>query len=545
MKRLISFGLVAIMMFSLCGYVYANSNHVETEEVEKNLKVSDDIYELYAENLNKLGLFQGSNKGYELDKGLTRAEGATIILRLVADEKEVAKKPKAKHPFTDVPKWADKNIGYLYNKGMVQGISKDKFGSQNNMSAKDFTTFILRVLDYIDLKGDFTWEKSLDKAVEIGLYDNSYKNELESRDFLRKDAVYILGKSLKTSFKGINTPLINDIRWIDKKARKYASIFYGESTVSKEESGFEDDVVYYGGLNRDKMGVYDNKIYYIAENDPNYNKLYIYDTVSKKKTCSDNYVSNFIIDEDDIYMFINNKEDKGLYTAKLKDINNVKRISGLDDNKRYNILGIYKNEIYFYEMNAEDYDIGDLYGNVCKINLSNGKKEIVIDDKVFYFVNYMYESEIYYSTYDEREIDNSDCGLKVYNLDNNKVKTYLEDKWIIGVIANEKSILVNADNNIYLINRDNEKGNIIYKNTTGSFYGLYSGWLYFENNNSNDFVRYNIYNGNIERIEFDNMNVDYFVIYDDALYWILWNNDKYIAELYMSDLGIKKLIKCD
>lgn len=512
-----------------------------------NGESSDDTYELYADNLNKLGLFQGSEKGYELNKGLTRAEGATIVLRLVADEKEIAKKPLKKHPFKDVPKWADKNIGYLYSVGKVQGISKDKFGSQNNMSAKDFTTFMLRVLYYEDTKGDFTWETSLDKAVEIGLYDNNYKNELESREFLRKDAVYILGKILKTNLKDSPSPLINCISHIDKDVLKYATIFYGESTVNKEEAGFEDNVAYYDGLNKDKMGFYDNKIYYIEENDPKYNKLYIYDINTKKKIHSDNYVSNFIIDNDDIYMFAsdNNKSNKGLYKASLKDINNAKKISSLDDNRKYVILGIYKDEIYFYDMSLSDFGEIRFYGKIYKINLNDGKKEIVINDLVSYRSNYMNGSELYYSIYDERDSGKHGYGLKVYNLATNEVKTYLKDDSIGGVFANDKVIIVNAHNNIYLINKNTEDAKIIYKNTTCSMYALYNGNLMFENGNVDILMKYNIYNGTIERIEGINLFIDSLGIYDGDLYLLLWNDDKFTTELYQSDINGQHLIKLD
>lgn len=562
MKRLISFCLVFIMMFSLCGCVNATQedaveNKVVSDNVDEinqkdimkveSVKVSEDIYELYAESLNKLGLFQGSEKGYELDKGLTRAEGATIVLRLVADEKEIVKKPLKKYPFTDVPKWADKNIGYLYSVGKVQGISKDKFGSQNNMSAKDFTTFMLRVLRYDDVIGDFNWETSLDKAVEIGLYDDNYRNELESRKFLRKDAVYIIGKTLKTNLKDSSSPLINNISHIDKDVLKYATIFYGESTVNKEEAGFEDNVAYYGGLNKYKMGFYDDKIYYIEENDPKYNKISIYDIDTKKKTYSDYYVSNFIIENDDIYMFASdkNKSNKGLYKSSLKDINNAKKISNLDDNRKYIILGLYKDEIYFYDMSLSDFGELKLYGKIYKINLNDDKKEIVINDLVSYYSNYMNGLELYYSIYDERDSGNSGYGLNVYNLDTNEVKTYLKDDYITGVIANDKVIIVNAHNNIYLINKNTEEAKIIYKNTNCDMYALYNGKLMFENNNVDILMKYNIYNGTIERIEGISQFVESLGIYDGNLYWLLWNDDKNGAELHQSDINVKNTIKLD
>ena len=42
-----------------------------------------------ADALNKLGLFQGTGNGYELEKSLTRAEAVTMIVRLL--EKKISK----------------------------------------------------------------------------------------------------------------------------------------------------------------------------------------------------------------------------------------------------------------------------------------------------------------------------------------------------------------------------------------------------------------------------------------------------------------------
>ena len=46
-------------------------------------------YTAQADGLNKLGLFKGTENGYELDKNFTRAEGAAMLVRLLGKEKEV------------------------------------------------------------------------------------------------------------------------------------------------------------------------------------------------------------------------------------------------------------------------------------------------------------------------------------------------------------------------------------------------------------------------------------------------------------------------
>lgn len=53
-----------------------------------------------AEALKTLGLFQGTNKGFELEKTLTREQAITLIVRLLGAEAEAKEKNPA-HPFTD------------------------------------------------------------------------------------------------------------------------------------------------------------------------------------------------------------------------------------------------------------------------------------------------------------------------------------------------------------------------------------------------------------------------------------------------------------
>ena len=57
-----------------------------------------------AEALKSLGIFQGTNKGFELESTLTREQAVTLIVRLLGAEAE-AKEKSAEHPFTDVLAW--------------------------------------------------------------------------------------------------------------------------------------------------------------------------------------------------------------------------------------------------------------------------------------------------------------------------------------------------------------------------------------------------------------------------------------------------------
>ena len=117
-----------------------------------NVKTSQEA----ADALNKLGLFQGTGNGYELEKSLTRAEAVTMIVRLLGEEKN-AVQTKLEHPFTDVPEWANPYGGYAFAHNITKGISETEFDSNSKVTLQQFLTFVLRILEYKDGNVDFVW----------------------------------------------------------------------------------------------------------------------------------------------------------------------------------------------------------------------------------------------------------------------------------------------------------------------------------------------------------------------------------------------------
>jgi len=153
-----------------------------------------------AEILEELGLFTGGNKGYELDCQPTRTEAAVMLVRLLGKETE-AKNGQWSHPFSDVPEWSNKYIGYLYTMGITKGKSSDKFGSNDKCNALMYTTFVLRALNYNDAKGDFNYGSSLNYALEIKLINDSEYASLSDQPFLRGDMVSLSYNALQTKLK--------------------------------------------------------------------------------------------------------------------------------------------------------------------------------------------------------------------------------------------------------------------------------------------------------------------------------------------------------
>lgn len=120
-----------------------------------------------ADALKTAGLFLGDNNGYRLADGLTRAEMAVMLTRVVGGSASVEANPAAYaalSPFTDVPDWAKPYVGYCVSKGLIVGIGNNLYGSSRQASKLDYSTVLLRAI------GDtgHTYQTSDKRAVELG-----------------------------------------------------------------------------------------------------------------------------------------------------------------------------------------------------------------------------------------------------------------------------------------------------------------------------------------------------------------------------------------
>ncbi len=124
-----------------------------------------------AHALGEMGLFRGTQNGYELDRAPTRAEAAAMLVRLLGAENE-ALALSYTAPYTDVADWAKPYVEYLHNKGLTKGASAVTFGYSDKCTAQQYATFLLRALGYTDGEnGDFTYTNALLFAQERGVVD--------------------------------------------------------------------------------------------------------------------------------------------------------------------------------------------------------------------------------------------------------------------------------------------------------------------------------------------------------------------------------------
>lgn len=168
-----------------------------------------DEYEKYAEDLSEIGVFVGSDIGFELEREATRIEGLIMFIRLIGKEEEVLSK-NWEHPFSDVPEWADRHIGWAYQNGYTYGISENEFGT-GIIQARSFVTLVLRALGYDDIVGDFSWENSLMDANDVGLINSKFLNDLNQDAFLRKHMARISIDALNCKIKNSNFLLIDQL----------------------------------------------------------------------------------------------------------------------------------------------------------------------------------------------------------------------------------------------------------------------------------------------------------------------------------------------
>lgn len=143
--------------------------------------------EAQAQMLYDLGLFKGTDKGFALEKSMTRAEASVMLTRLLGAEK-TALAGNWKHPFTDVPQWADKYVGWLYQNGLTKGVSATLYGSQRNVTCDQYCIFLTRAhLDADSYQG-------------TAFVGNDEVRQTDEEGFIRGDAVSLSARLLSTNY---------------------------------------------------------------------------------------------------------------------------------------------------------------------------------------------------------------------------------------------------------------------------------------------------------------------------------------------------------
>ncbi len=147
-----------------------------------------------ANTLYELGLFRGTDTGYELDKTLTREQAVTILVRLLGEEENVLES-KFDGKFTDVAdnRWSYPYVMYCYENNITKGTGDNTFSPEDEVTAEQFVTLVMRLMGYEDTEP----ENALEESVYIGMLNTEVVRNFEkNKTFLRDDMVYVVYRSL-------------------------------------------------------------------------------------------------------------------------------------------------------------------------------------------------------------------------------------------------------------------------------------------------------------------------------------------------------------
>ncbi len=150
----------------------------------------------YADKLYELGLFKGTDKGYELEKTFTREEAVTTLVRLLGEEKNLNIN-SYNEIFDDVKmdRWSFGYVMYCYQNNVTKGTGANTFSPENPITAQEYITLIMRLLGYADIEP----ENALEESVAVKLINSEKARAFEqTSSFTRDDMVYIMYRTLMT-----------------------------------------------------------------------------------------------------------------------------------------------------------------------------------------------------------------------------------------------------------------------------------------------------------------------------------------------------------
>ena len=188
-----------------------------------------------ADSLHEMGLFQGTQNGYDLDRTPTRAEAAVMLVRLLGKEAE-AKALTYTAPFTDLKGWEKPYVQYLYSNGLANGTNRTTFNPTGKCTAQMYAVFLLRALGYSDT-ADFSYANAIETAREQGIYDTGIINV---QNFLRDAASYTaLSVSPKNSEGTLLDQLVSENAITEADAKRYQSLFSSYAQYREATAGMD------------------------------------------------------------------------------------------------------------------------------------------------------------------------------------------------------------------------------------------------------------------------------------------------------------------
>ena len=230
-----TFVSILCIQLLMIGQIFAMT---DTTQLDKTIAVADEEQSYYyeAQELEKLGVFKGTNQGFELYREPSRLEALIMMMRMLGLEEEVLVREDSTSYFVDVPTWGYEYVNIAYERGLTQGVEEKIFGMDRQVDAKMFLTFMLRALNYDDKKGDFNYNESVEFALEIGVLDDELYKELVENAFTRNYVAKIV-------FNTLNTSLANEERTLSRYLIDEGKLAQTEQTKGPVEVSQKDEPI--------------------------------------------------------------------------------------------------------------------------------------------------------------------------------------------------------------------------------------------------------------------------------------------------------------
>lgn len=157
MKRIRTFFILVAFLLSLTGTAFAAGTNTEQQTA--------------ATYLREAGIMVGDTNGdMMLDQGLTRAQMATLLTRIIANPDHIEADSsyyRNQCKFTDVPEWAKVYVGYCVANHLVSGYGNGLYGSNDPVTPAAACTVMLRCLDDVDV--EWSYSTACQTAIELNL----------------------------------------------------------------------------------------------------------------------------------------------------------------------------------------------------------------------------------------------------------------------------------------------------------------------------------------------------------------------------------------
>lgn len=229
MKKILVYLGVSVLILCIL------SSGISVYAMDDNQKFIDD-----ANKLKLLGILKGTEQGLELDRSLSKAEAAVMLVRFMQSESKALQVGR-QVVYDDVPQWAEPYIAYLCENGLISVDSPSEFGANDSITAEEFISSMLKLLGYDDLEPG----EELDKAKEIGMISETELNSITADPvFNRMHASLIAYNTLKTCIKDNGKVFIN-------KLIEEGSIGANRVTIIEDKGKVEDIIIYnpHSGIN--------------------------------------------------------------------------------------------------------------------------------------------------------------------------------------------------------------------------------------------------------------------------------------------------------